>query len=128
MIFDAVGNLEILSVPTTVSVAALSATIINATGAKTLIKGSTGNLYGMYFLNNTAVGSWIQFFNAATTAAVTLGTTAPVWAAPIAASGILSIPPGHFAQLNFSLGIVYAATSALQGSTTESMSGTVEYL
>jgi hypothetical protein len=114
--------------PATASAAALSATIISATGAKTLIKGSAGNLYGMYFLNNTAVASWIQFFNAATTGAVTLGTTAPVWAAPIAANGILSIPPGALALLNFSAGIVYAATSTLQGATTESMSGTVQFI
>jgi hypothetical protein len=122
------GNITAVDTPSTTSVSALLAKIISATGALTLVKGSTGNLYGMYFLNNTAVASWIQFFNAATTGAVTLGTTVPVWAAPIAANGILNITPGHFAQLNFSAGIVYAATSLLQGTVVESMSGTVEYL
>jgi hypothetical protein len=118
----------ITATPTTAAAGALLAKIISATGALTLIKGSTGNLYGMYFLNNTAVASWIQFFNAATTGAVTLGTTVPVWAAPIPANGILNISPGYFAQFNFSAGIVYAATSLLQGTVVESMSGTVEYL
>lgn len=119
---------HVINDPSAGSSSALSASIINASGAKTLVKGSAGNLFGMYFLNNTAVASWIQFFNAATTGVVTLGTTAPVWAAPISANGILNIPPSIFALLNFSAGIVYAATSTLQGATTESMSGTIQYL
>jgi hypothetical protein len=118
----------VINVPTISAGGALSGAIINATGAKTLVKGSTGNLYGVYFLNNTAVASWIQFFNSATVAGVTLGTTVPVWAAPIAASGILIIHPSTLALLNFTAGIVYAATSTLQGATAESMSGTVQYL
>lgn len=121
-------NATVINAPTATTAGALSAAIISATGAKTLIKGSTGNLYGMYFLNNTAVASWIQFFNSATVAGVTLGTTVPVWAAPIAANGTLVLHPGTVALLNFAAGIVYAATSTLQGATTESMSGTVEFL
>lgn len=106
----------------------LSALIINATGAKTLVKGSAGQLFGMFFLNNTATPSWIVFFNKATTGAVTLGVDTPDWAAPIAANGTLYIAPGDLAQKNFTLGIVYAATDSLVSSTTESMSGTIEYL
>ena len=108
--------------------AALDAAIISASGALTLIKGSAGNLWGMFFQNNTAGIAWIQFFDAATTGAVTLGVTVPVWAAPIPASGILTIPPGARALLAFVNGIVYAATSALGGATPESQSGTVEFL
>ena len=107
---------------------ALDAAIISATGALTLIKGSPGKLWGMFFQNNTAGIAWIQFFDAATTGAVTLGVTVPVWAAPIPASGILTIPPAALALLAFASGIVYAATSTLGGNTTESQSGTVEYL
>lgn len=123
---NAIGT--VIDTPTATSSIALAATVINASGAKTLIKGSAGNLFGMFFQNNTAVASFIQFFDAATVGAVTLGTTAPVWAAPIPASGILLIPVGHFALKNFASGIVFAATSTLQGATVESMSGTIESL
>ncbi len=116
------------SLNNTVVPQSLSAAIISATGAKTLIKGSAGSLWGMYFLNNTATPSWIQFFDAAATGDVTLGTTPCNWAAPIAANGSIYIPPGIFGQLAFTLGIVFAATSTLNGASTESMSGTVEYL
>jgi hypothetical protein len=114
--------------PATASAAALLTKIISATGALTLIKGLAGNLYGMYFLNTGAAAGWVQFFNAATTGAVTLGTTAPVWAAPITSGGTIFIPPGASALLNFSAGIVYACTTLLQGSVTDANSGTVEYI
>jgi hypothetical protein len=115
--------------PNTVSAGALSAKIISATGALTLVKGSAGNLYGMYFQNTTTTAGFVQYFNAATTGAVTLGTTAEVWAAPIAASATVYIAPGAFALLNFSSGIVYACTTTLGGATTTpALSGTVQYL
>ncbi len=107
--------------------AALDAAIISASGALTLIKGSAGSLWGLFFLNG-GTASWIQFFDAATTGAVTLGVTVPVWAAPIPASGVLTVPPAARALLAFVNGIVYAATSTLGGATPESNSGTVEFL
>lgn len=105
---------------------ALSAEVISASGALTLIKTGAGKLYGLFFLNG-GTASWIQFFDSATTGGVTLGVTVPVWAAPIAASGVLIIPPAVMALLSFVNGIVYAATSSLGGATTESNSGTIEY-
>lgn len=112
----------------TVAVGALDVAIISATGALTLVTGSPAKLWGMFFQNNTATASWIQFFDAATTGAVTLGTTPSNWAAPIPASGTLIVPPAALALLAFVNGIVYAATSTLNGMTTESQSGTVEFL
>lgn len=121
-VVDGQGNLAVKAAQQ-----ALSAAIISASGALTLIDGAAGNLWGMFFQNNTATPSWIQFFDSATTGAVTLGVSVPVWAAPIPASGILLIPPAALALLAFVNGIVYAATSTLGGATPESMSGTVEF-
>lgn len=105
---------------------ALSNAVISATGALTLIKAGAGRLAGLFFQNN-GTASWISFFDSATTGGVTLGTTPPVWSAPIAANGQLIIPPGARDLVAFANGIVYAATSTLGGATPESNSGTIEF-
>jgi hypothetical protein len=104
--------------------AACSAYVANAVAAATTVKSSTGNLYGLALQNNIAAVVWVEFFNTTT---LTLGTTTPVAAFPIAASGQLVMPPSAIALLNFSSAIAMAAVSSYNGSTTGSVTGTVFY-
>lgn len=82
---------------------------------KTLVKASPGQIYGYYFTNPNDAISYVQLFNAAATADVTLGTTAPKLSFGLPAQG------GANQQFNegieFPLGIVVAVTTARAGLT-----------
>ena len=63
----------------------------------------------MLFRSNAAEVTYLQFFNAAAAADVTVGTTAPVWTIMVPASDGICIPP--FAPLHhFDKGLVIAAS------------------
>lgn len=69
-------------------------------------------------INTTAAVLFLQLFDAAAAANVTLGTTTPTWETTVAASTCTSdagIPAGG---VKFSLGIVAACTTTTTGSTT----------
>jgi hypothetical protein len=109
---------------TAVAAQACSAKMLNAAGAATNVKASAGNVFGLSLLNNNAAVVWVEFFDAAS---VTLGTTTPVMAFVIPASGPLTIPPSALALLAHATQIFVAAVTAYNGSSTGSVTGTIFY-
>jgi hypothetical protein len=93
--------------PATASAAACSAG--NAASLTVLnIKASAGNVYGVTVVNKTASVIYLQFYNTAGTP--TLGTSVISWI-PVAASGVLVIPPGSLALSNYATGIGIGAST-----------------
>jgi hypothetical protein len=80
---------------------AASLTVLN-------IKASAGNVYGVTVVNKVASVIYLQFYNTAGTP--TLGTSVISWI-PIAASGVLVIPPGSLALSNYATGIGIGAST-----------------
>ena len=58
----------------------------------TLIFTGRGNLYGFLFEDNSGADTFIQFFDAASAGAVTLGTTTPDLTMKLPANSILAFP------------------------------------
>lgn len=79
------------------------------------VKASAGNVYGGYVYNPAAAVTYIQFYNTAGTP--TLGTSV-VWSLPVAAGGILPIPPGAIALANHATGIGIGASTTATGAGT----------
>lgn len=77
---------------------------------KAAVKGSAGQLGGYIIYNPNASVAYVQVFDAATTGAVTLGTTRPDMVIPIPASSGANLEIGKGAA--FASGIVVAATTA----------------
>jgi len=98
--------------------------IANAVGAASSVKGSAGNVFGFSLINNNAATVFVEFFNSASP---TLGTTTPVAAYVIPASGTLTVSPSNIAHFNCATAISMAAVTAYNGSTTGSVTGTVFY-
>jgi hypothetical protein len=73
-----------------------------------------------HIVNQDSVDAWVHFYDSATAAAVTVGTTTPIVTLWIpASSGVDAGSPVVFDSgrgLEFSLGIVIAATTTLAGS------------
>jgi hypothetical protein len=84
--------------------------------AKTSIKGSAGVLFGLTMINVSGSTRWVQFFDAATVGAVTLGTTLPDLEFQILAnSQILPYIPDY--GIPFGNGIIMAVTTTEGGLT-----------
>jgi len=83
--------------------------------ALAVVKATSGRLLGYRIHNPNATVAYLQVFNAATTGAVSLGTTTPLEVFPVPATGILDgyVDFSH----NYSAGIVIAATTTPTGST-----------
>jgi hypothetical protein len=96
----------------------------NAVGAPVTVNAGNVRIYGLTLINNDAAVVWVEFFNTTTP---TLGTTAPLVAFPIPASGALTLPTGMVTYTNQSGPLSMAAVTAYNGSTTGSVSGTVFY-
>lgn len=93
--------------PATAAAAACSAG--NAAALTVLnIKASAGNVYGVTVVNKTASVIYLQFYN--TAGVPVLGTSVISWI-PIAASGVLVIPPGTHALSSFATGIGIGAST-----------------
>lgn len=77
--------------------------------------GSGGRVLTDYFIENPdeAAKAYLQFFDAASVGAVTLGTTAPKWSIGLAAGEAANLSG---LALTFPLGLVIAATSTPNGS------------
>lgn len=116
---------SVTPVPATGSIG-LSNLILNAAGALTAIKGSAGNFYGFSVQNNNAAVAYLEVWNVAT-GSVTLGTTAPIAAYIIPASGSLTIPP-HLSLMYSATALCYAVVTAYNGSSLASVTGTIFYL
>lgn len=88
---------------------------------------ATGVVFkGYSILNTTAAACYLQVFNAAS-ANVTLGTTAPTFAIPFAASEHVNVFPasGEFAKLG--TGFTVAATTTPTGASTCAMFVLIHY-
>lgn len=81
---------------------------------KLLVKGSAGQLYGGIVTNRATATRWIRFYNAASTGAVTVGTTTPVCTIGIpgnATDNIAAVLNAGGYGIEFTTGIVAAATT-----------------
>lgn len=81
--------------------------------AKTVVKSSTGQLYGYDLYNNNAAQAYVQIFNVAS-GSVTLGTTVPDMVIVIPANGGRNV--SYTAGVAFSTAITYAVTATRTGS------------
>lgn len=83
------------------------------------VKGSAGELGAYHCLNQSGAVAYVQVFDAATSGAVTLGSTIPVWSFGLPASS--SLPGGGNLEwsngVHFASGIQVAATTTATGST-----------
>lgn len=93
-------------------------TIIKAYGvteAKTLVKAGPCIITAIKFINEDAQARFLQVFDAATTAAVTVGTTQADWTLVAGANGGEDNYGGD--GMAFKNGVVVAATTTAIGST-----------
>lgn len=79
-------------------------------------KGGVG-LCGIVIANLAAATSWLQLFDAAALADVTLGTTKPTITIAVAASVSKEV---NLDGMRFKLGLVVASTTTAEGNTTAS--------
>ena len=90
-----------------------------------LVKTGNTLMYGYELHNVSGADAFIQCFNAAALADVTLGTTAPDYVIPVAANGVrgkaLSKP------LLFPLGLCIFSTTATSGATGAACDTIIEY-
>lgn len=82
----------------------------------TQVKGAAGLLGSIYCYNPNATVGYVQIFDAASTGAVTLGTTAPKLSIGIPATSGNGIPLSAIG-ITFLTGIQVAATTTATGST-----------
>jgi hypothetical protein len=89
------------------------------TSATVLVTAGMHNLYSVDFYNSSTSIAYVQIFDAASAAAVTLGTTVPKLSYPVPAGGWWD---KNLADIGASFvnGIVAAATATSTGSTTPS--------
>lgn len=120
------SDLTVISVPSdtggiTASYSAAGGSVGNAgiTG-KTLIKAGSASLYGLALWNNGAAITYLQVFDAASTAAVTLGTTIPKFVFQVGGNNSWEEKFAGEGRLAFLNGIVVAATTTPTGATTTS--------
>lgn len=80
-----------------------------------LVFTGRGNIYGFYIENNSASEIYIQFFDAASAGAVTLGTTVPDFTFRIPASGAFGKDSNDSPLKFMAKGCVVAVTSTRTG-------------
>lgn len=105
--------------PSTAAGAALSMALYSVS-ASTVIKNSTGNLYGLTLVNQSTAAMFLHIFNTTTTTSLTTGSWIGVIAIPGGAAvgvGSITFPPGHFAMKNFATGIVVLIGAAAASTT-----------
>jgi hypothetical protein len=88
--------------------AALGATAV-------VVKAAQGKLLRYRIYNPNSAVAFVQVFNAATTGAVTLGTTVPIEVFPVPAG--MTMDGDQDFSFNYTAGIVIAATTTATGST-----------
>jgi hypothetical protein len=86
-----------------------------------LVKAGQCKITGYHLLNNTAAVAFLQVFDAAAAADVTLGTTVAVLSLGLPASGGAVSALGEMGY-QFTKGIVVAGTTTATGSSTASIS------
>lgn len=85
-------------------------------GAATLVRGQPTSISSIMLHNEGAATRYIQMFDAAAVADVTLGTTAPSVSFVMTTDTNLSVTFEH--PLDFGTGLVIAATTTARGATT----------
>jgi hypothetical protein len=94
---------------------------------KRLVATGALNLYGGVFENNHSAAVYVQFFNKAAEADVTLGTTTPDWTLMLPASGAVVLD--SFEPLkHFNLGLVVACTAGRTNAVAPGADATVTIL
>ncbi len=95
------------------------------TESPVLVFAGQGNLYGFLAEENGGVEAFLQFFNAASTGAVTVGTTVPVFTIRLGADSTFGKDADDSPVHHFSLGCVIAVTSTRTGAGAPSAGMTV---
>ena len=87
------------------------------TEADVLVQAGHVHVVAMHAINTTAAAAFVQYFDAAAVADVTVGTTVPVWVLRSPASSVSDGDglPTH--GLLFKLGVVIASTTTPTGNT-----------
>ncbi len=86
------------------------------TGTALLVKTGNCSLCGYHLFNTTSAAAYVQFFDAAAAANVTVGTTTPTFVLGLPASSGATRTVGKDG-LKFTLGMVIASTTAATGAT-----------
>lgn len=94
------------------------------TGTVATVKAARGNVAYVTSYNPSAAVTYVQLFDAATSAAVTLGTTVPKLVVPIAATSTSHV---WLDLSRFSLGIQAAATTAPTGAVAPASAAVVTF-
>lgn len=92
-----------------------------ADNTKVLVLAGHVKLFGWTIYNPDSTNeAFLQLFDSATTAAVNLGTTVPVFSLRIGPNSQVYLKNARDEAEQFALGLVYAATSTVGGSTAPS--------
>lgn len=82
-----------------------------------VVKAAKGNLYTVIAENANATACYLQFFDAASLGAVTIGTTVPTWTVRLHGNSTIQLDRGEFPLRYFKTGIVVAATAGRTNNT-----------
>ncbi len=83
-------------------------------GTATLAKTGKCSLAGFHFFNTSTSAAYVQFFDKATAAEVTLATTTPAFVIGLPGSG--GATRTHASRIQFTNGMVIASTTTATGS------------
>lgn len=89
----------------------------SVSGTAVLVSGSRCVMAAVKAINTTAAAAYLQLFDAAAVADVTVGTTVPRWVVKSAANDPSTDPDLPAGGLKFMNGIVIASTTTALGST-----------
>ncbi len=84
--------------------------------AQAVFESDRGNFYGFYVENNTASNVFLQVFDQATAAGVTVGTDKPNWTARIPAGGSFGKDANDTPLRFMGAGLIVAVTTTRTGS------------
>lgn len=96
------------------------------TNTTVLVRTGPTNIYGWVITNPNAVAEFVQLFNAAATADVTLGTTVATNVLEVPASGQVVMEMDRVPWRYYDKGFVIAATTTATGSSAPSSALPVE--
>ncbi len=86
------------------------------TATAQLVKASGGAVYGYKFINTNASPIYVHFYNAKAASNVTVGTTTQLDVVGVPATGAVIVPNTDFPQMQFTNGLVIAATTTATSS------------
>lgn len=117
-----------MSSPTSSSSCATFHSYTNSLSASALeVFVGRGNLYGFLVENNTASDIFLQVFDAASAASVTVGTTAPVFTVRIPGSSAFGKDADDMSYKFLGNGCVVAVTTTRTGNTAPATAATAQF-